>query len=87
MRKDIIMSQKMIFPIQQCPICKSTEFKVNVQISEIAEIIVKNGEISTLNRPNANKIPTINKSSLRKSWICSNCNNFLFHSKDIIIVP
>lgn len=81
------MSQKMIFPVQRCPICKSTTFKVNVQISEIAQIIVENGEISTLHRTNKNKIPTINKNSLRKSWFCDNCDNFLFYSSDIIMMP
>lgn len=32
-------------------------------------------------------IPTINKNSLRKSWFCDNCDNFLFYSSDIIMMP
>lgn len=81
------MSQKMIFPVQCCPICKSTTFKVNVQISEIAQVIVENGQITALHRPIKNKIPTINKNSLRKSWFCDNCDNFLFYSSDIVMRP
>ena len=81
------MSQKLIFPIQRCPVCHSSVFKVNVQISEIAQVFVKDGEISTLHRPNKNKIPTINKSSLRQSWFCDNCDNFLFYSSDIRMMP
>lgn len=77
----------MIFPVQRCPVCKSSVFKVNVQISEIAQVIVENGQITALHRPIKNKIPTINKNSLRKSWFCDNCDNFLFYSSDIIMRP
>lgn len=72
----------IILPFDKCPSCQSHSFKVNAQVNQLIEIIVTDNEID---KTKELKKPKLQKSSLRKSWFCANCNKHVFDTKDITL--
>lgn len=69
---------RLIFPVDHCPNCQGTQFKVHATHHGTTAITFNsNGETCT------SKKLSEHLDRYRKSWVCANCNTHLFDTNDL----